>query len=330
MKTVKYNQHRQYWPICLVIFIIVILLSAACGDGRTTYTIGVINPTSGLDAIVEYFKTSMAEFGYSEGENIAYIYEGATNSIEALDAVAQRLVEADADAILSITTSATLAIQQATADTDIPVVFVPVTDPVGAGLVESLKRPGGNITGVTFIFQEEQRLQWLVHTVPTIKKIYIPYNPKDRSAVLALETANTTAAELGIEIITRAARTPEEVIAAIEQVPAEADAVFRLPDSLFIPHLAKLVEVANARKLPSSGPGEASIQAGTLIVYGIKHDAIAKQAARLVDQILSGIKPADLPVEMAETFLTINLKTAEIIGLDIPDEVLRQADTIIR
>jgi putative ABC transport system substrate-binding protein len=304
------------------------LLLAGCGDRPKK--IGVLNLSSGLDAIVEGFKKRMDEFGYSEGENIAYIYEGATNSIETLDAAAQRLVESEVDLILSLSTPATQAAQRATVDTDIPVVFVPVTDPVGAGLVESLKHPGRNITGVTFLFQEKQRLQWLVHIVPTIQNIYIPYNPEDRSAVLALETASATAAELGIEIITRTASAPEEVIAATEQIPAEADAVFRLPDSLFIPHMAQLVEAANARKLPTSGPGEASVQAGTLIVYGIRHDAIAKQAARLTDQILSGIKPADLPVEMAETFLTINLKTAEIIGLDIPDEVLRQADTIIR
>jgi putative ABC transport system substrate-binding protein len=231
--------------------------------------------------------------------------------------------------ILSISTPAAQAAQRATANTDIPLVFVPITDPVGAGLVKSFKQPGGNMTGVTLGFQEEERLKWLVHIAPTIEEIYIPYNPEDRSAVLALEIASATAADLGIELLTRETRNVEEITAAINNIPEEADAVFHLPDSLIIPHLVELIEAANTRKLPTSGPGDASIHAGALMVYGIRHDATAKQAARLARQILSGIKPADLPVEIADFYLTINLKTAKAIGLDIPDEALRQADTII-
>jgi putative ABC transport system substrate-binding protein len=324
----KSNQHRYYLFMCIVVFIITGLLLTACGDRPKT--IGVINLTPTLDDIVEDFKKSMTEFGYIEGENITYLYEGATNNIETLESVAQGLVEADVDVILSISTPATQAAQRATAGTDIPVVFVPVTDPVGAGLVKSLRQPGGNMTGVTFSFQEEERLKWLVRIAPTIEEIYIPYNPEDRSAVLALKIASATAAKLGIKLITREARNPEKIMAAIKDIPEEADAVFHLPDSLIISRLVELMEAANTRKLPTSGPGGASIQAGALMVYGIRLDAVAKQAARLADRILSGIKPADLPVEMAEFYLAINLKTAKIIGLDISDEVLRQADTIIR
>jgi putative ABC transport system substrate-binding protein len=328
--TMKSNQYCQSLPLRIVFVIITTLLLAACDNNQKTYTIGVVNLTPALDGIVEGFKKSMAEFGYTEGENITYVYEGATSSINKLDPAAQHLVEADVDLILSISTPASQAAQRATANTDIPVVFVPITDPVGAGLVKSFKQPGGNITGVTLGFQEEERLKWLVYIAPTIKHIYIPYNPEDRSAVLALEIASATAADLGIGLITREARNTEEITAAIENIPEEADAVFHLPDSLFIPRLGELIEAANTRKLPTSGPGDASIQAGALIVYGISHDATAEQAARLASQILSGIKPADLPVEIAEFYLTINLQTAEIIGLDISDEVLRQADTIIR
>ena len=180
----RHKQHHQYWPICIVLFIIANLLLVACGENQKTYTIGVVNPTSGLDDTVEGFKKGMAELGYIEGKNLTYIYEGAVNSIETLDPVAQRLVEANVDLILSITTPATQAAQRATADTDIPVVFVPVTDPVGAGLVESLRQPGGNMTGITFGLQEGRRLEWLLQIVPTIKQIYIPHNPDDRSAVL--------------------------------------------------------------------------------------------------------------------------------------------------
>jgi putative ABC transport system substrate-binding protein len=239
-------------------------------------------------------------------------------------------VEADVDMILSITTSATKAAQQATANTDIPVVFAPLTDPVGAGVVKSLKRLGGNMTGITFSLQEGRRLQWLVEIASGIEEIYIPYNPDDRSAVLALEIASTTAAKLGVELITRRVRNLEEVTAAIEDIPEKADAVFILPDSLVGSRVLELIEEANIRKLPTSGPNYRLIEQGVLTVYGQWQDATATQAARLADQILRGIKPADLPVEMAEFYLAINLKTAEAIGLDISDEILLQADIIIR
>ena len=324
----KHSQHRQYLPICIVLFIIAGLLLAACNDRPKT--IGVINLTSSLDGTVEGFKKNMTDLGYTEGENITYIYEGATNSIETLDSVAQCLVEADVDLILSVTTPATQAAQRATADTDIPVVFVPVTDPVGAGLVESLRQPGGNMTGITFGFQEGQRLEWLVQMAPTVKNIYILYNPRDRSAVLALETASVTAAKLGVKLITREVSSLEDVTTAIEYIPEEADAVFILPDGLVAARLVELIEAANTRKLPTSGPSEPSIEEGALTVYGMWQDATAKQAARLADQILRGSKPSDLPVEMAEFYLAINLKTAEIIDLDISDEILLQADIIIR
>jgi putative ABC transport system substrate-binding protein len=324
----KHNQHCKYLLINLIVFIITGLLLADCGDRPKT--VGVINFISTLDITVEGFKEGMAEFGYIEGENITYLYEGATNRIDTLDSVAQRLVEAHVDLILSISTPATLAAQRATADTGIPVVFVPVTDPVGAGIVKSLRRPGGNITGVTFGIQEGPRLEWLVHIAPTIEDIYIPYNPEDRSAVLALEVANAAAAKLGVKLIARKVRNLEEITAAIEDIPDEADAIFILPDSLVSARLDELIEAANTRKLPTSGPNNVLIEVGVLTVYGVREEATAKQAARLADQILSGIKPADLPVETAEPYFTINLKTAEAIGLDIPDEVLLQADTIIR
>jgi putative ABC transport system substrate-binding protein len=305
------------------------LLLTACGGAThtKTYTIGVINLAPSLVPTMEGFKEGMTELGYIEGENITYIYEGIADSIDKLDSIAQGLVEADVDLILSITTPATKAAQRATADTDIPVLFAPVTDPVSAGLVDSLRQPGGNTTGVTFGPQEAPRLEWLIRIVPTIEQLYVPYNPEDPSAVLALETASAAATTLGVELITREARNPEEITAAIENVPEEADAIFILPDSLVSGRIAEFVEL----QLPISGANPTLVEnSGVLTSYGMEQTSTGKQAARLADQILRGVKPADLPVETAEFYLAINLKAAEAIGLDISDEILLQADIIIR
>ncbi len=327
----KHSQQFKYLSILFVLFIIIGLLLAACGGDQKTYTIGVVNLSPLQEGTLEGFKEGMTELGYIEGENVTYLYEGATGDMDKLDSVAQGLVEANVDLILSITTPATQAAQRATAGTDIPVVFVPVTDPVGAGIVDSLRQPGGNITGVTFGIQEGRRLEWLVQIVPTIEEIYIPYNPEDRSAVLALEAVSEVAPKLGVELIARETSTPEEVAAAFENIPEDADAIFFLPDSVVNARIGDWLETAIELELPTSGPNPAAVEAGHLTAYGIDLTASARQeAARLADQILRGIKPADLPVETAEFYLAINLKTAEAIGLDISDEILIQADTIIR
>lgn len=311
----------------MVVFMITGLLLTACGGEQDKiYTVGVINLTSDLETTVEGFKQGMIELGYTESENIAYIYEGPAKDMDKLDPIAQSLVKEDVDLILSLTTPATQAAQRATANTAIPVVFVPVNDPVKAGLVNSIKQPGGNITGVLLGIQEARRLEWLLQVDPTIEQVYIPYNPQDRSATVSLETVKEAAPKFGIELITQEVTTADEVMAAAKNVPEEADAVFILPDSLVSGHSADFVH-----QLPTSGPNPELLERdGILSSYGIEQIATGKQAARLADQILRGVKPSDLPVETAEFFSAINLKTAKAIGLDIPDEILLQADTIVR
>ena len=217
----------------VILLVITGLLLTACGGApkTKTYTIGVVNPSPNQEDTVKGFKEGMTELGYVEGKNVTYIYDGPV-SADKLDAVAQDLVKAKVNLILAITTSATKAAQKATAGTDIAVVFIPVTDPVGAGVVASLTKPGGNTTGVTPATQEGKRLEWLLQVAPTIKQIYIVYNPKDQSPVLALKTVSETAAKLGVELITREASTTEEAKAAFKNIPKEADAIFFLPDSV--------------------------------------------------------------------------------------------------
>ena len=313
-------------------FMIFIVLLAACGNDRPkSYTVGIVNIVPDFEVIVAGFRKGMTEAGYIEGENITYIYEGATVDLDKLDAVAEGLVAADVDLIFSLTTPATRAVKKATAGTGQPVIFVPLTDPVGAGIGNSLREPGGNITGVTFGVQEARRMEWLVRIAPPIKKIYVPYNLEDQSPVLALKEVRPVAAKLGVELITREIRNPEELNTAIENIPAEADAVFLLPDSLVSTRLQDLVEATTKLKLPVSGANVDVVKTlGVLTSYGLDLFSSGKQAARLADQVFQGVKPSDLPVETAELYLAINLKVAKAIGLDIPDEILQQASIIVR
>jgi putative ABC transport system substrate-binding protein len=324
---------RKLQPGFVILLAITGLLLTGCGGApkAKTYTIGVVSSSLNQENTVKGFKEGMTELGYAEGRNITYIYDGPV-SADKLDAAAQDLVKAKVNLILSITTSATKAAQKATVGTDIAVVFIPVTDPVGSGVVDSLLRPGGNITGVTPATQEGKRLEWLLQVAPRIKQIYIVYNPKDPSPVLALKTVSETADKLGVELITREVGTTDEAEIAFQNIPMEADAIFFLPDTVVSARLVDTLKLATELGLPTSGPNmETVVKNGVLTAYGVDLAVAArKQAARLASQILQGTKPADLPVETAEFFSAINLKTAQTIGLDIPDAILRQANIIIR
>ncbi len=316
----------------IILLAIAGLLLTSCGGTpkNKIYTIGVINPSLNQEGTVQGFKEGMTNLGYIEGKNITYIYNGPVRAGQ-LDTVAQSLVKAKVDLILSITTSATKAAQRATAGTHIAVVFIPVTDPVGAGVVASLTRPGGNTTGVTPATQEGKRLEWLLQVAPKVKRIYIVYNPEDQSPVLALKTISETADELGVELITREVSTTDEAMLAFKNAPKEADAILLLPDSVVNAGGAEVYKITTELKLPTSGPNVATVNDGALTAYGVDLPVAARQqAARLANQILQGTQPADLPVETAQLFSAINLKIAKAIGLDIPDDILRQANILIR
>lgn len=322
---------RKTWYGVFVCLMVLSMLLPACGKKEKVYTIGILSASPNLETAITGFKEGMVELGYVEGENLIYIYNGAIGDTAKLDPEAQKLVAEKVDLILSLATPATLAAQRATADTNIPVLFIPLTDPVGAGVVKSLAQPGGNLTGVTFSTQEGRRLEWLLQVVPMIKKLYIVYTPTNQGATSALKTVSEAAAKLGVELITREANTPEEVEAGFNAIPEEADAVFFLPDTPVNIRVKEWAALANERKLPTSGPNLAAMNDGVLTSYGVDLAVSGKeQAARMADQILKGASPATLPVEMSDFFSGVNLQVANTIGIEVSPEILRQTDMVIR
>ena len=332
MKHSFYGKPQNGWVLLACFIVLTCLLLSGCGNSAKpkTYTIGVINLAPTLEDTFTGFKEGMTGLGYIEGVNVTYVYPGPAGGLDRLDEIAQDLVNTKVDLIFSITTPATQAAQRATASNNIPVVFGILTDPVGAGVVASLTQPGGNITGVTFGPQEVQRFAWLPKIAPNVKQVYIIYNPDDNSATLAFQTVTDTADKLGLEIIAREARTPEEIDTALADIPEDVDALYLLPDSQTEAKLADILVVAEARHLPTSVANVDRVADGPLYSYAMKLKPTGAQAARIASQILKGIQPADLPVETTEFFLAINLKTAQALDLTISDSILRQADTIFR
>jgi len=318
-----------------LIFIALLLITISplmvgCGpQDADTVTVGVINLAPVLEPVFESFKNQMTELGYIEGENITYIYDGPAGSIADLDSSAQDLIDADVDLILSISTPATQAMMNAT--DEIPIIFAPINDPIASGLVDNLKQPGGNATGIMFGAQEEKRFDWFFRVAPDVKRLYIPYNANDASAVATLNKVTAMAPKFGVEIVEVPVQESDQITAAIENIPEDVDAIYFFPDSLVMSRVAEFATKALELDLPTSVPDVNAIPSGILMSYGMRLDGAGKQAAWLADQIINGgIKPGDIPIESAEFFLVINLKTANAIGLEIPEAVLETADEIVR
>jgi len=306
------------------------LLLTACGGAppAKTYTIGVVNYYPVMEAVLASFKAQMAASGYVEGKNVTYIYHGALeNDPAVLGDEVKRLLGHKADLLLTLGTPSTLAAKKGVAGTHIPVVFAQVMNPVKQGIVESVRHPGGNMTGVQVINASPKVMEWLLRLVPGTQTVYVPYHPADRVSVTTIEPLPEAASRLGVELVLDKVQTPEDVIAAMAALPSNAAILF-IPTPSLEARMSAIRKLAIARGIPAGAyalPAE-----DMLFTYGTNLVGPGQQAARLVDQILQGKKPADLLVETAEFFLRINLKTATAIGLDIPDELLRQADTVMR
>lgn len=320
-------------PACFLCLGLAVL---ACGEVRPreaelpSSVIGVVNTAPSLELRLTGFKDGMADLGYVEGENVTYIYNGPVGSdVAGVIPVVQDLLESDVDLILSLGTPATLAAKQVTSGTDVPVVFF-CNDPVAAGIVENLRHPGENLTGTRNEPADGRRLELLLQVAPRVRRIYVPYNPGDEALTNALAAVGEVASKLGVELVLREARNGDEVALATEAIPGDVDAIFLLPDTLMGSYVADWVDAALELGLPLSGPGRDQAEAGALITYGADLYAGGVQSARLADQILKGAKAGDLPIESNSTIFIINLRTAEALGLNIPREMLRQADIIIR
>jgi putative ABC transport system substrate-binding protein len=272
------------------------------------------------------------ELGYSEGRNMIFDYRSAEGHPERLAPLAAELVQAKPDVL--ITGFGTLAAQAAkAATTTIPVVFTTVGDPLGAGIVTSLSRPGANITGLTDQARdtEGKRLQLLQELIPGKDEIAVLLNPDTPFSRLALQEAKAAAEYAHVHLEVLEARTVEDVPARLEHAAKiGSSGLLILEDPLIYSMRRKIADLAARFRLPAIYVYRDSAEAGGLISYGPDRRQIYRRAAEYVDKILKGTKPADLAVEQPTKFeLVINLKTARALGLDIPATLIARADEVI-
>lgn len=321
--------------ICLLPTVFLLAVLTGAQQPQKVPRIGVLiagSPASNATR-VEAFRQGLRELGYVERQNIAIEYRYGEGKRERFPDLAAELVRLKVDVIVAGGgTGQALPVKKATSS--IPIVFTNVSDPVGAGLVASLARPGGNVTGLSSVSQDlsGKRLELLKETIPKASRFAVLYNPNDSAKVAEFKEIEVAARPLGVQLQSLEVRSLDEFENAFKTATrGKAAALQVLPTTILSTHRKRIAELATKSRLPTMWAESGFMDAGGLMSYGPNYDDLFRRATTYVDKILKGAKPADLPVEQPMKFeLVINLKTAKQIGLTIPPNVLARADKVIK
>ena len=280
----------------------------------------------------ELFRRELGALGYVEGKNIAFEYRYAENRLDRLPVLADELVRLKVDLLVAPSTITALAAKNATRT--IPIVFVGVDDPVAAGLIDSLARPGENITGFTSItgVLAGKRLEMLKETIPKLSRVAVLWNPQDPSSVRQWKESQLSARELGLQLHSMELTSAEKYENAFKEAVKARSAGFVLTlHALANSNQKRISDLAAKHRLPAIYPRADFVASGGLMSYGPDRAESYTRAAVMVDKILKGAKPADIPVEQPTKFeLVINLKTAKALNLTIPPVVMMRAEKVIK
>jgi putative ABC transport system substrate-binding protein len=290
------------------------------------------NSTAALEAnLLDAFREGLRELGYEEGRNIIIEYRWADGKYDHFPVLVAELIAAKVDAIVTAGTPAALAVKNAT--TTVPLVMVAVGDPIGTGLVPSLARPGGNLTGLSSIAPdlEGKRLQLLREVTPALSYVAMFINSLNPFHVSSMKQAHDAAQAMGIKLQLHDIRKSEDLDEAFAAIRKERpDALLILADRVFLHNRERIVDFANEQRLPNVNAYKELVEVGGLMSYGPSYEDMHKRAAIYVDKILKGAKPADLPIEQPSKFtFIVNIKAAKTLGVTVPSQLLGLADQLI-
>jgi putative tryptophan/tyrosine transport system substrate-binding protein len=297
------------------------------------YRIGFLgNSTAALEAnLTAQFRDGLRDLGYDEGKNIVIEYRWADGKYDRFPSLIAELIALKVDVIVTAGTPATFAVKKATSS--IPLVMVAVGDPVGTGVVPSLARPGGNITGLSSMAPdlEGKRLQLLREVVPKLSRVAVMWNPVNPFHVISLKNVNAAAQTLQMKVQPVEVRVTEDIEPALAAIlTARPEALVILADRVFLHNRGRLMDFAARNRLPGIYAYRELVEAGGLMSFGPSYEDMHRRAATYVDEILKGAKPGDLPIQQPTKFdLVINTKAANALGLAIPPTLLARADEVI-
>jgi putative ABC transport system substrate-binding protein len=320
---------------CLAAAVLLLVGAVRAEAQQTVYRIGFVSPTSAVPepSQLRAFRQGLRELGYVEQKNLIIETRFAENRTERLPELVAEVLRLKVDVLLAASTPGTVAAKRAT--TTVPIVFAGVLDPVGSGIVSSLARPDGNVTGVTVGVGGEgftgKCLELLRRAVPGLSNVAVLVNPSYPLTTQFRREIQVAASELNLAVDVRGAANAGELERALAAIGASgAQGLFVAPDPFLTANSARIARFATDRRLPALHFSKLFAEAGGLMSYGGTLAESFRRAATYVDKILNGAKPADLPIEQPRKFeLVINLKTAKMLGLTIPRPLLLQADQVI-
>jgi ABC-type uncharacterized transport system substrate-binding protein len=306
-------------------------LAARAQTSGKTYRIGFL----GVFSYAEYRRQvdallmGLRQLGYDEGKNIVIHYRWAEGRYDRLPELAAELVKLNVDVLVTHSTPGARAAKHATST--VPIVVAAVIDPVDTGLVASLARPGGNLTGLTFFVFEiyAKRVELIREAIPTLMRAAVLINPANPGQFMGIPVMQRTASALGVELVFLEIKARDDIAPAIAMATRRAQALVAIEEPLTISNAKQIADLALQNRLPVIG-FKPQAEAGALIEYGADLADLYSRSAAFVDKILKGTSPADLPVEQATKFeLVVNLKTAKAIGIELPTSILLRANEVI-
>jgi len=290
------------------------------------------NSSAALETnLVGPFREGLRELGYVEEQSIVIEYRWAEGTYERFPSLIAELLGENVAVIVTAGTPASLAIKKATSS--VPLVIVGVGDPVATGLVASLARPGGNVTGLTSTAEETEGKRWelLKELIPNLFHVAVLWSPDNPTLLSQLKEMRTAAQVLGMRLLVFSVRNPREIEESLRaSVGEQPGALIVMGDRLFLHNRQTIIDFATKQGLPVVPVHPELVEAGGLMSYGPSYPSMHRRAAYFVDRILKGTKPSDLPVERPTKFeLVLNLKTANALGITIPANILARADEVI-
>jgi putative ABC transport system substrate-binding protein len=316
---------------CLLITVLLITDSVEAQPTKV-FRVGVIHQGGPYKAVVNGLQDGLRQLGLEEGKQFSLNIRDSKGDFKAVEEAAKVFEKDRVNLIFAVTASAVTPVKQVTSQ--IPIVFAVGSDPVASGFVQSFAKPGGRLTGVQYLTLDltGKRLEILKEMLPKLSRIVTVYNPDNRIAVEAVALARQAAKQLGIRLVERRAATLEELRQQVGALNAkEADAYFYTSDAMVTSQAQLVIDEASSKKLPTMFSEQSPVVMGGLASYGQNFHEVGRLSAKYVQKIMTGAQPHDLRVEIVDKFeLIINLKTAKIIGVTIPPNVLARADRVIR
>lgn len=325
--------------LLVVLALVMAVALAGCGGGGSgepkkdakQVNLGIIQIVEhpALDAARQGFLDTMAENGYKEGENLVVDFQSAQGDQSTLQSIANKFVNDKKDMVLAIATPSATAMANAT--TEIPILITAVTDPVEAKLVESLEKPGTNVTGTTDMNPVTEQLALIKELVPDAKNVGIVYNSSEVNSEVQVKIAREAAPGLGFTLHEATVTATNEVMQAAQSLVGKVDAIYLPTDNTVISSLSAVLQVAEENKIPVIAGESNSVEEGALATLGIDYYKLGAQTAEIALRVLNGENPAELPVEAQKgADIVINLKAAERFGVTVSDEVKAKAAQIIK